>query len=130
VAAKAELRGIPLIGTILAAMQFIPIERGTPESRAASKALLLARMKDERFPPVLVFPQGTCADQQVCAESHGCYVPMYVHACMVMVPIHDRPEVFASNLTFPARGFASGYTLRVGTLPFHTPSLIFSPRRS
>jgi lysophosphatidylcholine acyltransferase/lyso-PAF acetyltransferase len=68
VAVKHTLLDLPMVGVVLQALMVIPIDRRTSESRKRSKELLEKRIRDPRFPPVLIFPQGTTTNQWVLTQ--------------------------------------------------------------
>jgi lysophosphatidylcholine acyltransferase/lyso-PAF acetyltransferase len=61
VVAKAEIASYPLIGTVARAMQCVFVDRKDPADRERVRLLLLDRAHAEpgRFPPLLLFPEGT-----------------------------------------------------------------------
>lgn len=62
---KAEFFDVPVMGTMLrGAFQGIPIERNSPEGRAASRQTLRLRAGNPQFPPVCTFPEGTTHQDQ------------------------------------------------------------------
>jgi len=64
-AAKKEVFTIPLVGSLLRAFQGIPIDRNTPEGRRNAIKQLADRCSDTRFPPLLIFPEGTTSMDKV-----------------------------------------------------------------
>lgn len=65
ISTKAEFFNVPIMGTMLkGAFQGIPIERESPEGRAASRQTLRGRAGNPQFPPVCTFPEGTTHQDQ------------------------------------------------------------------
>eukprot|EP00457_Paulinella_chromatophora_P004268 gb/GEZN01004280.1/.p1 GENE.gb/GEZN01004280.1/~~gb/GEZN01004280.1/.p1 ORF type:complete len:588 (+),score=100.41 gb/GEZN01004280.1/:213-1766(+) len=71
VAAKEPVFRVPILGTILSAMQFIAIDRRSEDSRRKSKEEMQRRMQDETCPPVLIFPEGTTSNPKVLTQFAG-----------------------------------------------------------
>lgn len=65
VAAKSDAFNTPLFGRLLSALEVIPIFRESTDGRKASLQAVVDRCKDERFPPFLIFPQGTTTNTKV-----------------------------------------------------------------
>jgi len=56
---KAELLQTPLLGHVLRALQSVGVERVSDNGKHQALHNIEIRMKDTRYPPVLIFPQGT-----------------------------------------------------------------------
>jgi len=61
VVAKAEIAQYPLIGAVAQAMQCVFVDRKNPDDRERVRLMLLERARAEpgKFPPLLLFPEGT-----------------------------------------------------------------------
>ena len=76
---RMENASMPLFGPMVGCMQPIYVDRNDPNSRQYVKGELVRRTtpkKGESWPQVLIFPEGTCANQQalVCFKT-GAFIP-------------------------------------------------------
>ena len=62
--AAAEFKDLPGFGFLMAGAQCIFVDRKDPDSRTNTRATLLQRSKDDRWPRVLMFPEATTGNQQ------------------------------------------------------------------
>ncbi|GBG25939.1 Lysophospholipid acyltransferase LPEAT2 [Hondaea fermentalgiana] len=81
---KAEAFKVPIVGTLFRGLQVIPVQRDSAEDKKRAvetiKRFADSRMHetdpDKRFPPILVFPQGTTANQDVITMfQRGAFTP-------------------------------------------------------
>ena len=56
---KAELKKIPVLGALGTALRNIFVDRHSQHSKAETLEAIRRRVTDERFPPLLIFPEGT-----------------------------------------------------------------------
>lgn len=86
IVAKAELMHIPVLGRIFRGLQVIPVERdakGGKGGREETKRIIQRFAESQqnpdpkdRFPPVLIFPQGTCTKGSfVTMFQRGAFLP-------------------------------------------------------
>merc|ERR1712023_318097 len=59
---KAAVRKLPVFGRAAVAMQTIFVDRRSSDSKKAALDALKQRAADSSWPPVLVFPEGTCTN--------------------------------------------------------------------
>ena len=60
--AKADVKKLPIMGTVAVAMQTIFVDRKDPQSKKSVAREIVERAKSPLWPPVLVFPEGTCTN--------------------------------------------------------------------
>ena len=60
--AKAAVRKMPIFGRIAAALSTIFVDRKDPESKRKTARAIIERAQSAAWPPVLVFPEGTCTN--------------------------------------------------------------------
>ncbi|KAL5199667.1 hypothetical protein ABZP36_020870 [Zizania latifolia] len=69
---------IPLVGTIIRAMQVIYVDRFSPASRKAAVNEIKRKAACNSFPRVLLFPEGTTTNGRfLISFQHGAFIPGY-----------------------------------------------------
>ena len=72
--AKEVMFRTPIASTVMRAMQTIPVDRLTRPGRGKACKDIAERIKDSRYPPVLVFPQGTTVNHSTLTMfMHGAF---------------------------------------------------------
>jgi len=132
--AKSELFEIPILGRIFKGLQLIPVMRESKEGREETKRLMKlfasSRTKPEgqRFPQILVFPQGTCTrDSVVSMFQRGAFndgFPVQPVAIKYPHRYFDPAYVVTRKKDyFYRRHFAQFYMqMEVSFLPLYRPS--------
>lgn len=73
---KAEVLSFPFFGTLLQASQSIAVARDLKTDRKRALTSIQSFAKDERLPPLLIYPQGTTTRQdQITSFSIGAFIP-------------------------------------------------------
>jgi 1-acyl-sn-glycerol-3-phosphate acyltransferase len=91
--AKAEIRKYPLIGIIARAIGCVFVERQNKASRAKARGALA---KAERYPPIILFPEGKTGTGETLAPfRHGAFA-VAIDTQTPFLPcvlVYDRPEI-------------------------------------
>eukprot|EP01052_Picozoa_sp_SAG31_P057135 SAG31_NODE_16742_length_698_cov_0.607679_1_plen_215_part_01 len=68
--------------------QPVIVDRNDPESRKTAKESIIQRAHDNTFPPVLIFPEGTCTNGRgLISFKYGAFYPgSPIQACCVSFP--------------------------------------------
>eukprot|EP00667_Euglena_gracilis_P017435 EG_transcript_18380 len=73
---KHTLQHTPVIGLLGRLAQTIFVRRADPQSRAAARRAIQRRATTPGFRPLLIFPEGTCANGRcLIAFQHGAFLP-------------------------------------------------------
>ncbi|KAF4656448.1 Lysophosphatidylcholine acyltransferase 2 [Perkinsus chesapeaki] len=59
-AAKSDIFDVPVLGTYMRVLSALPIDRRTDVGRETARYNIKERALDRRYPPLVVFPTGTC----------------------------------------------------------------------
>mmetsp|Transcript_12434 Transcript_12434/g.20139 ORF Transcript_12434/g.20139 Transcript_12434/m.20139 type:complete len:625 (+) Transcript_12434:222-2096(+) len=133
---KAEAFKVPFVGTLFRGLQVIPVQRDSAadKKRAMETIKLFAASRtnegdpNKRFPPILVFPQGTTANQETLTMfQRGAFTPgCPVQPVSLYYPWkHFNPAFIVNRKTdyFWVRHFSQFVMhARVHFLPVHSPS--------
>jgi 1-acyl-sn-glycerol-3-phosphate acyltransferase len=75
-AAKVELFDIPMMGDFLRVLSSLPVDRQSPEGRKKALSEIKRRAADDRYPKLLVFPEGCCTNgRQIIEFKKGAFEP-------------------------------------------------------
>jgi lysophosphatidylcholine acyltransferase / lyso-PAF acetyltransferase len=109
-AAKKELFSWPIIGSLLKALQCLPIDRNTAHGRKQAVEDLKERAGNLAWPPLCIFPQGTTTNDLVLTTfKAGAFIP-------------GKP-VLPVAMTYPNKYFDLFYGNDYGTLALFWRSL-------
>ena len=76
IVSKAESASIPIIGSIVLALQSILVDRNDPKSKQHTIKLIKQRSEDSRWGPILIFPEGTTTNgKSLITFKHGAFEP-------------------------------------------------------
>ncbi len=74
--AKAAVAKMPVVGKVAVALQTIFVDRKDPDSKHKCVAAIKERATDAAWPPLLVFPEGTCTNGDVLISfKPGAFLP-------------------------------------------------------
>mmetsp|Transcript_36483 Transcript_36483/g.59998 ORF Transcript_36483/g.59998 Transcript_36483/m.59998 type:complete len:620 (-) Transcript_36483:56-1915(-) len=76
IAAKQELSKVPIVGSIMNALQTVWIDRSGKQGKEYAKQQIIAAINDFDAPPLIIFPQGTCSNiHTITSFRTGAYLP-------------------------------------------------------
>ncbi|KAH9533634.1 hypothetical protein CY35_18G062200 [Sphagnum magellanicum] len=119
---------IPLVGTVIQAMQVIPVDRLSPDSRKNAAIEIIRKASCHDFPPVLLFPEGTTTNgRALISFKLGAFVPgLPVQPVVIRYPfVHFDPswgDISLMNLLFRMLTQVHNF-MEVEYLPVMYPSL-------
>lgn len=95
---KSEVRRVPVVGWAAVAIGCVFVQRGKSSSREAARAALAAA---ERFPPLIIFPEGACSFTPQMQPFHtGSFSVATAHAIPVL-PCVIRYDPWQVAATIP-----------------------------
>lgn len=126
---KKAVRDLPLVGRTAAALQCIFVDRKDPLSKKVTAQAIVERARSAAWPPVLVFPEGTCTNGRcLISFKAGAFlpgVPVQPIALRYTPGAHGLPLAACrddAELRLLLAMLQIRNTLEVTYLPLHTPT--------
>ena len=127
---KAAVGKMPGVGRIAKAMQTIFVDRKDPSSKKKTVQAIIERAKSSEWPPVLVFPEGTCTNgSALISFKPGAFLPGIPVQPVFLDYQHDPANglclsaaVEDANLRLLLAMLQFNNTLKVTYLPLHEPT--------
>jgi lysophosphatidylcholine acyltransferase/lyso-PAF acetyltransferase len=126
---KRENIKIPFIGPLMNCIQVIWVDRNDKDSRLGSARALEQRTSEDGWPPVMLFPEGTCGNGKALMQFRG--GGAFAPGCPVQPVVVRYPHLFCDPSFGPGvPGLALLYRvlsqlvvpMRVDWLPVHEPT--------
>ena len=132
---KKEVRALPVVGSVAAALQCIFVNRKDPESKRKTAHAIIERGQSaaaggsEAWPPVLVFPEGTCTNgRALISFKAGAFLPGVPVQPVALRYLHGEHGLSLAACTDEAESrllyamLQLSNSLEVIYLPLHHPS--------
>lgn len=126
---KRENIKIPFIGTLMQGIQVLWVDRNDKDSRLSSSRLIEQRMSEAGWPPLILFPEGTCGNGRALMQFRG--GGAFAPGRAVQPVVIRYPHLFCDpsfgpgvpGLALLYRVLAQPFVpLRVDWLPVHEPT--------
>ena len=125
--AKAAVAKMPAFGSLAIAVQSIFVDRKDPDSKHKTVAAIKERATNAAWPPLLIFPEGTCTNgEALITFKPGPFIPAVPVQPVTLEYPFEHVSVSAAKSDAEWRLFLSLFSvynrLRVTYLPTYSPS--------